>query len=148
MFSASGCGTRGTSGAVPITVFPFRFTRPYRVAARAFGVTPDSARVEVDDAALRVLFGPWRLTTELRNIAGLARTENYRFLKTAGPAHLSLADRGITFATNGDAGLCIRFTRPVRAMARSDRLRHPAATVTVADLDGLERLLARTLERP
>jgi hypothetical protein len=34
-------------------------------------------------------------------------------VSTIGPAHLSLADRGPTFATNPDAGLCLRFPEPV-----------------------------------
>ncbi|MDP9431989.1 MAG: hypothetical protein M3P91_04575 [Actinomycetota bacterium] len=122
-------------------VFPFRFTRAYRVAARPFGVTPATARVEMEDTELRVRFGRWRLTTSLSNVVALSRSADYRFFKTAGPAHLSLADRGVTFATNGDAGLCIVFAEPVQALVPGDWLHHPAATVTVADLDGLERLL-------
>jgi hypothetical protein len=51
-------------------------------------------------------------------------------------------DRGITFATNGDGGLCIRFIEAVTGIDPFRLIRHPGLTVTVADLDGLERLLA------
>ena len=61
--------------------------------------------------------------------------------KTAGPARLSLADRGLTFATNPDAGLCIRFAEPVAAFDPFGRIRHPGITVTVERLDGLQRQL-------
>ena len=46
-------------------------------------------------------FGPWQVQTALDNIADVSITGPYTFVKTAGPAHLSLADRGLTFATNG-----------------------------------------------
>ena len=58
-------------------------------------------------------------------------------LKTIGPAHLSLADRGLTFATNRDEGVCIRFHEPVKGIDPLGVLRHPALTVTVDDVDAL-----------
>ena len=59
------------------------------------------------------------------------------FVKTAGPAHLSLADRGLTFATNGDRGVCLIMREPVSGIDPFGLLRHPNLTVTVADCDGL-----------
>jgi hypothetical protein len=43
----------------------FRFTRPYRLAARPFGITPQSAWVQIDDQHLLANYGPWRLGTTL-----------------------------------------------------------------------------------
>ena len=123
-------------------VFPFAFDPRYRLAALPFGVMPRTARVTVGDE-LRVAFGPWRLSTPLSNIAAVEVTGPYGFVKTAGPAHLSFSDRGVTFATNGQRGVCVRFREPVKALDPTGRLRHPGATLTVADVDGLATLLRR-----
>src|SRR3954449_4765063 len=87
----------------------------YRVLAFATGVSPTTARVRLDESQLEVRFGPWTLRTAVTNIADVSITGPYSFVKTAGPAHLSFSDRGVTFATNGERGLCIRFRDPARA---------------------------------
>lgn len=110
---------------------PFLFETRYRVAGLPFGVTPSSAYLELDDDTLLVRFGPWRVETPRANIAGAGVTGPYSFVKTAGSAHLSLADRGLTFATNDRAGVCLRFREPVRGMDPFGLLRHPGLTVTV-----------------
>jgi hypothetical protein len=120
-----------------MTTYAFRFDPAYRLAAMPFGVLPVTTSVSVDDGVLRVRFGLWRLTTPLTNVAGVEVTGPYSFVKTAGPAHLSFTDKGVTFATNGERGLCIRFRDPVRALDPTGRLRHPGATVTVDDIEGL-----------
>ena len=117
--------------------YPFRFTRGYRLAGLPFRVTPGTAHLELDPDELRVRFGPWRLHTPRSNVAGAERTGGFAFLRTAGPPHLSLADRGVTFATNPDQAVCLRFVEPVRALDPTGWLRHPGATVTVADCDRL-----------
>ncbi len=122
--------------------FEFAFAEPYRLAARPFGVRPDNACVEVGERALRVTFGRWLVETPLANITGVAVTGPYRFAKTAGPARLGITDRGLTFATNGDRGVCVEFDRPVWGFDRLGLIRHPNLTVTVADVERLSRLLA------
>jgi len=102
---------------------------------------PRTAWVEVDEATLSVRFGPWSLRTPVHNILEAVETTDFAYLKTAGPAHLSFADRGITFATNGDRGLCLRFADPVPAIDWVGFIRHPGATVTVSDPAGLRRVL-------
>lgn len=123
--------------------FEFSFEGRYRLPALAFGVTPATARVVVDEDELTVRFGPWRLRTPLTNIAGTEVSGGYAFHRTAGPAHLSLTDRGVTFATNSRSGLCVSFHEPVRAIVPLGVIRHPGATVTVADPDALGALLVR-----
>ena len=49
---------------------------------------------------------------------------------------------GLTFATNGSQGLCIRFRRSVPGVAPTGLLRRPALTVTVDDVKGLARALS------
>ena len=71
------------------------------------------------------------------------RTGGYAWLKTAGPPHLSLVDRGVTFATNGDRGVCLMLRDPVPGIDPTGRIRHPGVTLTVADPDGFEEALRR-----
>ena len=123
--------------------FDFSFEGRYRLPALAFGVTPGTARVVVTDEELLVRFGPWRLRTALTNVADTQVSTGYAWYRTAGPAHLSLADRGVTFATNSRRGLCVSFVEPVRAIEPTGFLRHPAATLTVADPDALAAALRR-----
>ena len=120
-----------------ITVFPFDFAPIYRAAALPFGVTPATARVEVGDGRLRARFGPWRVDTALANVTGHEVTGPFTVWKTFGPAHLSLADRGLTLATTAARGLCVRFREPVPGIDPTGRIRHPGLTVTVADVEGL-----------
>jgi hypothetical protein len=122
-------------------VFPFAFTAAYRAAGLPFGVTPRTASVRVEDDELRVRFGLWSMRTPLSNIAGAEHTGGFAFLKTAGPPHLSFSDRGVTFATNGDRALCVHFHRPVPAIDPTRTIKHPGATLTVADPEGLSRAL-------
>ena len=117
--------------------FPFRFASSYRLPALAFGITPATAWVEVDEHELRARFGPWSLRTPRTNIASVQETGDFSFLKTAGPAHLSFADHGVTFATNGDRAVCVLFHERVRGIDPTGRLLHPGATFTVADPSAL-----------
>lgn len=117
----------------------FRWSTIYRIAAAPFGVRPGNSFVRVGEGELGIRFGPWALRTPLSNVRHTEVTDGYSLPKTAGPAHLSFEDRGITFATNRGPGLCICFHEPVRALDPLGVLQHPAATVTVADIDRLRR---------
>jgi hypothetical protein len=112
---------------------PFKFAAAYRLPALALGITPMTAMVYVYDDELAVRFGLWHLSTPRANIAGVQVVGGFAYLKTAGPPHLSFADHGVTFATNGDSALCLEFHEPVKVLDPSGRLRHPGATLTVAD---------------
>jgi len=117
--------------------FAFAFARRLMPVSAAFGVIPPTAHVDVDETELRIRFGPWSLRTPLHNVRSLTPTGPYSWWKIAGPAHISVADRGITFATTTERGVCIRFHEPVEAALPTSLLRHPAATVTVEDPDAL-----------
>jgi len=121
--------------------FPFRFDWRFRVAATPLGITPNHAFVEVDHAArvptFSARFGLWQLSTPIANVVGASRTGPYSLIKTIGPPHVSLADQGLTFATNNEAGVCIRFAEPVAAIEPLGLLRHPSLTVTVGEIDRL-----------
>lgn len=125
--------------------YDFRFAPSYRVAALVFGVMPSTAWVTLGPQGLGVRFGLWRLDTDLGNIVKAEPSGGFGWLRTAGPAHLSFADRGVTFATNGDAAVCVRFRTPVAAIDPTRTIKHPGATMTVEDphafLDHLATLL-------
>lgn len=121
--------------------FPFDFDPTYRRLNRLFGVTPQSARVEVGDGFLVARFGPWRVATPLTNVRGAEVTGPYALIKTAGPARLAFTDRGITFATNGRRGVRIDFATPVPGIDPFGLIKHPELTVTVEDCDRLAELL-------
>lgn len=122
--------------------FVFRFAPAYQRAARPFGITPDRAWVEVDDEQLLAQYGPWRLRTTRDNIVRATVTGPYRFYRTAGPARLGVTDAGLTFASNGDAGVLISFRKRVPAIDPFGLIRHPELTVTVADVQGLVEALS------
>ena len=123
--------------------FPFRFATSYRPAALLVGVTPGTAHVDVTGTEVAVRFGLWRLRTPMANVASVERTGGFSYLKTAGPPHFSFSDHGLTFATNGDDAVCLRFHDPVKLLDPTGRILHPGATLTVADPDALEAELAR-----
>ena len=120
------------------TRFPFRFDPTYLRLARLFGVTPARAWVDLGEEELVACYGSCRLRTSTSNIAGAEVTGPYAFFKTAGPARLGITDRGLTFASNGDRGVCITFRSPVPGLGR---IRHPELTVTVLDVDALMKAL-------
>lgn len=130
------------TGAETTRTFEFAFESRMRPFSLLAGVTPGNARVELDDRHLTVRFGRWTLRTPLANVANAQITGPYTWWKVAGPAHLSLADGGITFATTTAGGACLSFHEPVPALVPGSAIRHPAATVTVSD----PRALAAALE--
>jgi hypothetical protein len=127
----------------PVQEFHFRFDLVHRLAGAPFFVSPRTASVVIDRprGILETRFGPWRVKTALVNVASATSTGPYQPVKTIGPPHLSLSDRGLTFATNDREGLCIRFHEPVRGLDPLGIVRHPAITVTVDDVNGLRAAL-------
>lgn len=136
-----------TAAAAPSSASPrrfvFAFDAAYRLVSLPFGVTPNRAWVQIDDEHLEARFGPWYVRTPLTNVVGTESSGPYQWSKTIGPAHLSFADQGLTFATNGERGVCIRFAEPVTGIDPFGTVRHPGLTVTVADPEGLVGLLGR-----
>jgi len=123
--------------------FPFQFSSPiHKRVASLFGITPANSGVDVADGHLLVRYGRWSVRTPLANIRGTEITGPYTTVKTIGPGRMSFVDRGLTFASNGERGLCICFHEPVPGLEPTGRLRHPALTVTVADVDGLAAALS------
>ena len=126
--------------------FAFDWEPRYRPLGLLFGITPRTAHVEVSPSELHVRYGPWSLRSALGNIAGVEVSGDYSYVKTAGPPHLSLGDRGISFATNAREGLCVRFRDPVKGIDPTGHLKHPGATLTVSDIAGLADALGFPLD--
>jgi hypothetical protein len=113
--------------------FSFAFARWDAVPARLFGIRPETAWVEVGPLTLEARFGPWEVRTPRSNLAGVGLSGPYSWPKVVGPAHVSFADRGLTFATTDRAGACLTFKEPVRGLDPLGVVRHPGLTVTVED---------------
>jgi hypothetical protein len=106
-----------------------------------FGVRPSKDGVTLtDDGRFVATYGFIRLETRVTNIDGAHITSGYRWWTAIG-ARLSLADDGLTFGTNDNAGVCIHFREKVGSVLR--RSGHSALTVTVADVEGLIQALDR-----
>ena len=115
------------------SVHRFAFTPLFRVAALPFGVRPSNCTVELLGSHLTASFGPWSLSTPLENIERTEITGPYVWPKVIGPAHLSPSDLGLTFASNPDSGVCLRFRGAVPGIEPFGWVRHGGLTVTVAD---------------
>jgi hypothetical protein len=130
-----------------VTDFDFSWDPTYRRVARLFGITPERTAVTLAAGTFSVRYGPWRLETTAANVADVRIEGPYAFFKTAGPPHLGITDRGITFASNGERGVRLELRDPVPGIEPTGRLRHPNVTVTVADPEGLLTAL-RQARRP
>jgi hypothetical protein len=121
--------------------FTFDFDPRFERAARAFGITPENAWVEVGGGRLDAHYGRWRLRTSLDNVSSAQITGPYRFIKTAGPARLAVTDLGLTFASNRRRGVLICFHRRVPGIEPLGLLRHGELTVTVSQPEELVETL-------
>jgi hypothetical protein len=121
--------------------FDFRFEPILLPFAALATVLPGMAFVEVDDDEVRIHFGVWAMAFPRTEVVDVQETGDFWLPKVAGPPHLSLADRGITFATNRQRGTCITLAHA--QPGPYPWLRHPNVTVTVADADDLEAALVR-----
>ena len=99
-----------------------------------FGLKRDRDGVTVADDSFEATFGFFSVTPTRDTITGAHITRNYRWWTAVG-ARASMADDGLTFGTNHDAGVCIHFADKVPS--RLSRRGHSALTVTVEDLKGL-----------
>ena len=105
--------------AGPTIAVSFGFQRPLDSWARWFAVVPTRSYVRIDDHGFEAVYGLWRVATVWSNVVAVERTGPYRAWKVAGPARLSLADRGITMSATTAGGACLRFREPVKGMIHS-----------------------------
>lgn len=129
---------------MPTVRFRFAEQSPWARALPRALREPPRAMVTCDDIGIDVRFGPFRMRTPWTNIVGVQASGPLRWYRAIGP-RLSLADRGATFGTATDGGVCIRFQRPVAALFGPLRI-HPGLTVTVADPAALIRTVQERAE--
>jgi hypothetical protein len=127
---------------LPIETFEFAFEPRFSRLLKLGGLTPETTLVTVADDEFRVRFGGWKLSTSLENCTGTCLTEGYSWWKAIG-ARGSFKDRGVTFGTNTDRGVCVLFAEPVPALVPGNLMKHPGCTVTVEDCEGLRSALER-----
>ena len=113
--------------------FDFEFEDRYRLAAAPFGITPQWSWIVLTAHQLEVRYGPWHVQTPVDNIATVTMTGPYLYIKTAGPARLTVSDRGLTFASNSRQGVQLDFVEPITGIDPLGRIRHPNLTVTPGD---------------
>lgn len=122
--------------SAPVHRFDFLFDSLYLPLLAAVGVTPSTAHVALTAERFVARFGPWLCTTPYDNIVDVCQTGPYLAVKAIG-ARLSLSDRGLTFGTTTQGGVCLTFGRPVPGIDPLGVIRHPGLTVTVAEPAGL-----------
>jgi hypothetical protein len=143
---ATGGEDQPVTGPGSVERYPFCFDDPpLAKLSRAFGVHPGRAWVSLDDETFTAVFGPWRVRTPTRNIVFAEISGPYAAWKVVGPARLSAADRGLTFATTRYRGVCILFADPVAGIEPLGLLRHPNLTVTVERPEDLVARVQRTI---
>ena len=130
-------GRLGNSGAMIALSYDFQFDRRFVLVDRLIGVTAHSAVVELDDHMFIAKFGRWTVATPIANLASAVVTGPYAVAKVFGPPHLSLADGGLTFATNAVEGVCISFRVPVSGLLPLGLMTHRSLTVTVRQAGAL-----------
>lgn len=120
----------------PAMSYQFAFEPPLDRWARLFAVVPTRSFVTVDDDGFEAIYGSWRVATVWSNVTEVEATGPYSPWKIAGPAHLSVADRGITMAATSAGGVCLMVREPVRGIDPLGLVRHPGVTLGVADPEG------------
>ncbi|QWF86044.1 hypothetical protein [Amycolatopsis sp. CA-230715] len=118
----------------------FVFDPRYQRLLAAFGVRPSTSVVHATTDGFHARFGPWCVTTPLRNIRDAAVAGPFSPLKALGP-RLSLVDRGLTFGSSTLLGVCVTFHEPVRGIDPLGLVKHPSLTVTAAEPQVLCRAL-------
>lgn len=110
--------------------YAFRFDTKAADVLRLLTINEDRSWVRVTDDWLDVRFGPWRVRTPLTNVAGAEQSGPLSLWRAFG-ARLSLADRGLTFGTSTEGGVCVRLHQPVAGLLPVRLRMHPGLTVTV-----------------
>jgi hypothetical protein len=118
--------------------FGYAVDRWYLPVLLPFGFKRDRDGVTLTSDAFEATLGFFRVTTAPDNITGAHVTRGYRWW-TAFGVRGSMADDGLSFGTNHEAGVCIHFAEKVPS--RLSKRGHSALTVTVANLEGLTRAL-------
>ena len=98
--------------------FAYAIDRRYLPLLVPFGLRGSKDGVTLtDEGSLLATFGFFTIKTPLANVSGAHITRNYRWW-TAFGVRGSMADDGLSFGTNHNAGVCIHFTEKVPSPLR------------------------------
>jgi len=122
----------GPAGSLSIEQFEFAFESRFRPFLALIGVTPGTAHVTLTAERLVARFGPWTCETPIGNVRDVCRTGPYHWYKAIGPRG-SFVDRGLTFGTTTEGGVCVLLREPVPGLTPVGPLRHPGITLTLAE---------------
>ncbi len=113
--------------------FPFAFDLKFQAALLPVAATPLTAKVTIeDDGSLRCRFGVVKLETTVANVKATELSGPYKFYKAIG-IRLSGKDRGVTFGSNTDRGVCVKFHEAVPTSPPFGTMTHTAITLTLED---------------
>ena len=122
----------GAAESLAIEQFEFAFDSQFRPFLALIGVTSGTAHVTLTADKLVARFGPWTCETPIGNVRDVCRTGPYHWYKAIGPRG-SFVDRGLTFGTTIQGGVCVLLREPVPGLTPVGPLRHPGITLTLAE---------------
>ena len=122
----------GAAESLSIEQFEFAFDSQFRPFLALIGVTSGTAHVTLTAEHLVARFGAWTCETPIGNVRDVCRTGPYRWYKAIGPRG-SFVDRGLTFGTTTQGGVCVLLREPVPGLTPVSSLRHPGITLTLAE---------------
>ena len=122
----------GAAESLSIEQFEFAFDSQFRPFLALIGVTSGTAHVTLTAEQLVARFGPWTCETPIGNVRDVCRTGPYHWYKAIGPRG-SFVDRGLTFGTTTQGGVCVLLREPVPGLTPVGPLRHPGITLTLAE---------------
>jgi hypothetical protein len=128
-----------TPGSIMTEFYEYAVDPKFRPLLAVFGFRGGRDGVTVHaDGTFSARFGWLRIETPGANIVGAHITRDYRWWTAIG-ARRSFKDDGLSFGTNDRGGVCVHFREKVPSPL--GRKGHSALTVTVADLEGLTKVL-------
>jgi hypothetical protein len=118
--------------------FPYDRDPRWKLLLFPLGLDDDDG-VTVDDETVRATFGRFAIDTPRSNIAGASLSGPFRWYTAVG-LRLSFSDDGLTFGTNHERSVCIRFHERIRRVIGFRD--HSSLWVSVADPEGLVAALS------
>ncbi|HEX9711258.1 MAG TPA: hypothetical protein VGB52_01740 [Actinomycetota bacterium] len=127
---------------IPEERFWFGFDDRFRWVLAALGVWPDRAWAQIAGGLVTARFGRWLLETPVENVAETSISGPYSPLKAIG-VRWSFTDGGLTFGTNTERGICLRFGEAVPGGTPFVVITHPGLTLTLEEPELFGNAIAR-----
>lgn len=122
------------------THFPYRLDQRWAPLFWLLGVGEEDGVTLTRDGQLHATYGRFEVRTPLDNVEGTEVTGPHRWYTAVG-LRLSFTDDGLTFGTNHELGLSIRFRRKIPSVIGPRD--HSTLWVSVRDPESLARAIGR-----